>query len=99
MQYRDRLHKKMFWLLLYKDPNTKDDFDIDYDYYFSTLMREINGLNEVLLNPPGLIELMSILEAAYAETKTSEFNYSTYRKFVLDAHSLLDRMKWGEDSK
>ena len=24
-EYKEKLHKEMFWLLLYKDPKTKDD--------------------------------------------------------------------------
>lgn len=94
-EYRDRLHKKMFWLLLYKDPKTCNDFvDVDYDRYFEILMKELNGLSDILLHPTGLVEMLSILQAAYNETQNSEFNYMTYRKFVLDAHTLLDKMNW-----
>lgn len=94
-EYRDRLHKKMFWLLLYKDPKTCGDFiDVDYDKYFESLMRELNGLSDILLRPTGIVEMLSILQAAYNETQKSEFNYMTYRKFVLDAHTLLDKMNW-----
>lgn len=25
-EYKEKLHKEMFWLLLYKDPKTKDEF-------------------------------------------------------------------------
>ena len=41
-----------------------------------------------------LIELMSILQAAYNETLMEQFNYHQYRKFILDAHSMLDRLNF-----
>lgn len=94
-EYRERLHKKMFWLILYKDPETNGEYgDIDFDRYFENLMKELNGLSDLLLSPDGLLEMLSILEAAYIESKKENFNYRTYRKFVLDAHNLLDRIEW-----
>lgn len=97
-RYREKLHKKLFWLLLYKDPETKDDFEyVDFDSYFSTLMRELNGLNALLLYPAGLPELLSVLQAAYDESTKQLFNYRVYRKLVLDSHALLDRINWGKE--
>lgn len=94
--YKKKLHKKIFWLLLYKDPQTADKYKyVDFDHYFTNLMKEIIGLQGILAQNPGeLIELMSILQAAYNETQAAEFNYHTYRKFVLDAHTLVDKMKF-----
>lgn len=97
LEYKKKLHDKLFWLLLYKDPDTKDEFvDIDFDCYFDALMKELNGLGDLLLHPYGLVEMLCILEAAWKESKKAQFNYRTYRKFVLDAHNLLDRMDWEE---
>jgi hypothetical protein len=94
-EYRSKLHGKLFWLLLYKDPNTKDEFGyVDFDTYFLTLMKELNGLGDLLLHPDGLVEMLTVLEAAYKESKETDFNYKIYRKFVLDAHTILDRMQW-----
>ena len=99
-EYKDKLHNKLFWLLLYKDPQTKDDFTyVDFDSYFVALMKELNGLNEVLIDPHGLVEMISILEAAYMESKKDSFNYKVYRKFVLDAHNLLDRIDWEKEAE
>ena len=95
-EYREKLHKKLFWLLLYKDPNTKCEYQqTDFDRYFQALMMELKGLDEVLVHPAGLVEMLCILEAAFDETKKEPFEYPIYRKFVLDAHTLLDRMDWG----
>ena len=98
--YREKLHKKLFWLLLYKDPKTKDEYNyVDFDKYFNGLMGEIDGLNEVLRQPPELVEMMSILQAAYNESTSQNFNYREYRKRVLDAHSVLDKLDFGEVAK
>ena len=33
-EYKEKLHKEMFWLLLYKDPKTKDEFkNVDFEFY------------------------------------------------------------------
>ena len=96
-EYRDKLHNKMFWLLIYKDPKTIDEYaHVDFDKYFRSLMKEINGLNDILLRPPKLIEMMSLLQAAYNETTAKEFNYKAYRKFILDARNALDDINFGE---
>lgn len=95
--YKQKLHNKMFWLLLYQDPKTKAKFGyVDYDHYFTMLMKEICGLQSMVPDESGsLIEIMSLLQAAYNEAKSEDFDYPTYRKFVLDAHSVLDNMTFG----
>lgn len=95
--YKKKLHDKMFWLLLYKDPKTKDKYpemdDKNFKKYFEFLMKEIAGLNELFGNPKEIVEILSLLMAAWLETLNKEFNYRTYRKLVLDAHSLVDKIK------
>ena len=40
-EYKEKLHKEMFWLLLYKDPKTKDEFkNVDFEKYFINLMKK-----------------------------------------------------------
>ena len=91
--YKDVLHKELFWLLLYKDPKTCNEYKyVDYDKYFTGLMKQLDGLNELLLHPVQLIKLMSLLEAAFIETKEETFDYQSYRKLILDAHSLVDKL-------
>ena len=98
-EYRNRLHKKMFWLLLYKDPATKEEYaNVNFDRYFNFLMKELMGLNELLGNPPFLLETMSTLQAAYQENTNEPFNYSNYRKLILDAHNVLDKVFEGVES-
>ena len=82
-EYKRKLHAKMFWLLIYKDPATCQNYtDIHFDKYFQSLLKAINGL----------IEVMSLLRAAYNESLRDPLDYAAYRKLVLDAHNALDRI-------
>ena len=97
-KYKEKLHKKLFWLLLYQDPKTKDKYSsVDFDKYIIGIMYELNGLNELLFYPTELVSIMSILEAALHEVKKENYDYQIYRKLVLDAHSLIDRLHNGGD--
>lgn len=92
-QYKIQLHKEMFWLLLYKDPVTKNKYkDVNFEKYFINLMKKIDGLNEILLYPIEIISIMSLLQAALIESRKIDFNYQSYRKLILDAHSLVDKI-------
>jgi len=92
-QYKTKLHKDMFWLLIYQDPKTKEEYvNVDFNKYFDGLMKKINGLNELLFYPVEIVSIMSLLQAALIETKKVDFDYKAYRKLVLDAHSLVDKI-------
>ena len=91
-KYKDRLHSKLFQLLLYKDPETKDKYNVNFEKYFSGVMHSIDGLNELLFYPEVIVEVMSNLEAAFMETRKENFDYKVYRKLVLDAHALVDHI-------
>ncbi len=90
--YIKKLHKKLFWLLLYKDPETKDNYHIDFETYFRGIQLEINGLNSLFDYSPVITEIMSILEAALILSRSEEYSYREYRKLILDAHSVLDTL-------
>lgn len=97
--FKKKLHNKMFWLLLYQDPKTKDSFGkVDFTQYFTSLMKEIDALNELLSYPESIVEICCKLQAAYSETCKDEFDYLTYRKLVLDAHALVDKINGGDAS-
>ena len=92
-RFKTKLHKELFWLLLYKDPSTKDQYqNVNFEKYFNGLMRKINGLNELLFYPTEIVSIMSLLQAALQETEKESFDYSVYRKLILDAHSLVDKI-------
>ncbi len=91
--YKVKLHKELFWLLLYKDPKTKDGYtNVDFNKYFDGLMRKIDGLNELLFYPTEIVAIMSLLEAALIESRKIDFDYKAYRKLILDAHALVDKI-------
>nr|DAZ81453.1 MAG TPA: hypothetical protein [Caudoviricetes sp.] len=91
--YKVKLHKDLFWLLLYKDPKTKDEFNVDFDKYFINLMLRIDGLNKILDYPVEIITIMSLLQAAWDEAHQDEdFDYQSYRKLILDAHHEVDKI-------
>jgi hypothetical protein len=91
--YKVKLHKDLFWLLIYKDPKTKEEFaNVDFDKYFDGIMRRINGLNELLFRPTEIVTIMCLLEAALIETRKEDFDYLAYRKLVLDAHAQIDKI-------
>lgn len=92
-KYKIKLHKELFWLLIYKDPKTKTKFEyVDYDKFFDGIMRKLNGLNRLFNYPSEFIELLSYLEAAKIEAESENFNYPAYRKLILDAHAVVDKI-------
>ena len=93
-QFKKQLHSKIHWLILYKDPKKENEYpDVDFNKYFITLMQEIDSLNELLFYPPQIVEITCLLQTAYRETKQNPFNYHNYRKCILDAHSLVDKIQ------
>ena len=96
-EYKKKLHNKMFWLLLYRDPKTINKYpemnDENLKKYFDFLMKEIDGFNEILFYPKEIVEILSLLTSAKNELFEEEFNYQNYRKLILDAHHLIDEIK------
>ena len=89
LEFKNRLHSKIHWLLIYKEGNT---FKVDYDAYFEKLMRFIAKAGEVLRQDSVTIEILTVLGMAYDETKKEEFDYREYRHYVLEAHNLVERL-------
>lgn len=95
--YKNKLHKELFWLLIYQDPETKEQYKyVNFEKYLVRLMKKINGLTEILLCPVELITMMTLLQAALIETREDNFDYQAYRKLILDAHSLVDELQLGD---
>ena len=102
-EYKTKLHKKIFWLLIYKDPNTKDQFpNVDtyaFEQYFKHVMLEIDGMNALLFYPVEICSIMSLLESAFHETQKEEFDFKLFRKLILDAHALIDKISLPKEDK
>lgn len=81
-----RIRKKIFFLLLYVDPNTKEEYTcIDINGAFENLLYELAGMNSILFNPPELVTVCTLLEAARMEYCAEDFNFRVYRKLILDS--------------
>ena len=91
------IRKSIFFLLLYLDPKTKDEYkDIDITEAFRSLQYKLNGLNSILLQPPELVETMSLIEAALIESQSKDYQWHTYRKLILDAGAKIMQVKEGD---
>ena len=80
---KEKLKDAIFILLPYKESN----YEL-LDKYFESLLFRINGLNNLFLNQPEIITLMSLLEAARHEE-----SFMKYRKAILDAWGLVELIK------
>ncbi len=89
------IQKSIFFLLLYIDPKTKDDYmDIDIEKAFVDLQNKLYGLNKLFEEPKELVIVMSLLEQALYLIKSgqAESNFMYYRKLILDAGAEVMRM-------
>lgn len=91
---KKEIQKQIFFLLLCADPKTKAEYDyVDLDEAFSGLLYKLGGLNSVLGEPQELVDVMSLLEEARIEYNEPKFNFQIYRRLVLSAGSLTEKIK------
>lgn len=96
---KQNIRRSIFFLLLYVDPETRVNYpNIDVADAFHSLQYKLNGLNSILLEPPELVETMSLLETALQEYSSDNFDFRRYRKLVLDAGAKIMQVKV-EDTK
>lgn len=93
-EYKKQLHAMVHWLLVYKEKNYEE-----LDEYFSSILFRINGLNSVLNYPPNILGLMATLESARLENQNENFDFKKYRKAVLDAHTIIDKIGESDEKK
>lgn len=92
-KYKTILHKKVFWLLVYKDPKTADKYThVDFNQYMERLMEHLNAMNQLLFYPDKMIMLIATLQEAWSDTQAAQFDYVKYRRKILEAHSLIDQL-------
>lgn len=95
---KKELRKNIIFLLSIVDPKLKDKYQhIDVNAAFNSLLKEMCGMNELLFNPPEIVTVMSLLEAALAEYNSPEFDFAKYRKLVLDAGAKVEMIKEVDD--
>jgi hypothetical protein len=94
VQAKKSLRGSIFFLLLCVDRKTAWEYtDIDVNKSFEGLLLKIGGMNDILMNPPELVTVLSLLQAAMTEYNNPEFNFKTYRKLILDAGAEVEKMK------
>lgn len=95
--YKNKLRKKIFWLILYTDENTNKNFiSVDVVKYHKNLLCEISSYNELLLYQNDFVEIVNKLEEALNILQLDTFNFQEYKKLVLDAGALMNNLKVGE---
>lgn len=88
------LRGKIFFLLLCVDPKTKFEYqNIDVEKAFDSLLRNLDGYNKLFNCPVEIVRIMCLLEAALDEYRNSNFQFSIYRKLILDAGSEVLKIK------
>ena len=97
-QTKKSLRKSIFFLLVCVDPNTSQDCkDVDVNECFKGLLLKLGGMNQLLMNQPELVTVMSLLQAALMEYNSPEFDpevdFHVYRKLILDAGAEVDNLK------
>lgn len=89
------MHNEIHKLLLYKDNSVIEQIfsnDTEYEKYFKNLLVRYGGLNTLLGEPPDMVSFMSTLQAAYDEVNSDKFSYRNFRRLILDAHGLIEKM-------
>ena len=93
-QAKKSLRKSIFFLLVCVDKRTAPtDVEIDVNKCFNGLLLKIGGMNKLLMEPPELVTVMSLLQAAMIEYNSSEFDFKIYKKLILDAGAEVDKLK------
>lgn len=94
VQTKKSLRGSIFFLLLCVDKNTSSEYkDIDVNKSFNGLLLKIGGMNELLMNQPELVTVLSLLQAAMTEYNNPKFDFHTYRKLILDAGAEVEKLK------
>ena len=91
---KKELRKQIIFLLSIVDPELKEEYQyVDVRAAFQSLLDEMAGMNELLMYPVELVVVMSLLEAALMEYNSSDFDFSKYRKLILDAGAKVNSLK------
>lgn len=91
--YKQDLHRKVHWMLIYKDSKCNQDYlSVDVNQYIISVLIQLNGLNSILNYPSSFVTLMSLIEGARLELFKEKFDYKLYRKILLQVHALIDKL-------
>ena len=94
VQTKKSLRGSIFFLLLCVDEETASEYEnIDVNRSFQGLLLKIGGMNDLLMNQPELVTVLSLLQAAMIEYNNPKFDFQTYRKLILDAGAEVEKLK------
>lgn len=86
-EYKKKLHNRIHWFLIYYENN----YPL-LDKYFENIQYYLNGLDEVLKYPMEMVELIATIETARLEFNKPNCDPKVYKKLILDAHSIIDKL-------
>lgn len=93
-QTKEKLRKKIFFLLVIADPVTCCDYaEIDVKEAFQNVLVLIDGYNQIFQYPQQIVDLSSLLVEALKEYSNPNFNFKRYRKLILDSGNLVLKIK------
>ena len=91
---KKKIKKEIFFLLLCADPKTKQIYShINLSDAFNGLLYKLDGLNNVMGFPQELVDIVSLLEEALIKWNEPVFDFSVYRRLILNAGALTDKIK------
>ena len=88
-KFKTKMHSKIHWLLIYKEKGGCDN----YENYFVNTMKYFNSLNTVLGNSVEVLDVLVVLQKAFDEVQKEEFDFQAFRKSILEAHSIIEKMR------
>lgn len=90
---KTKMRKQIFFLLLLVDPSKRGEYHVDVREAFENILTTFGGLNALLNYPTELVEVMALIYAAFLEYKKPQLNWGHYRKLILDAGNLVQKIK------
>jgi len=93
-EIKKMMRKKIFFLLLCADGSLGEQYkNIDIATAIESLLTELDGLNDLLMNPPEIITAMGILVSAKKELLKENYNFGVFRKLILGAGVEVEKIK------
>lgn len=89
------MHNDIHKLLLYKDKRIEEKiFEDDEAFliFFENVMFKLGGTKTLFNNNGIMVTLMSELQAAFDNAKSDHFDYTTFRRAILDSHGYIKAM-------
>ena len=95
---KEKLRKKIYFLLLIADPSTADNYDVDVVAAFKNVQHVLDGYNSLVGYPKEVVTVASLLEKAMLNYQ-EDFDFQLYRKLVLDAGREVLNIKEVDDAE